>query len=423
MQIKTYKFFNQFTRQAMFEKVLGYVDQKSSVEFEIRRLKEVFNLKKIYRFDLGESPEGCSPAVREFLLKRLPQDELLEKSLTRYPDYTYSALREKIAERFRVSRKWVIVSTGLGSIVDLITRVFFDSKDMFLMPIPSFYLFEEYSERMGAIPIFLELKEKDQFKWTAETTDKFKSLMAKFRPKIFWIANPNNPTGQFIEETVLEELIDVALSYNSFVVVDEAYGEYTDPPGGVTSAAQFVPKYENLMVLRTFSKKFGLAGIRVGYMMCSSKEIIDAMLVHRQPFPVTPLAVELALIALDDQDFLNWSQRTMEKNRKVLCKNLNKLKFFSFIPSRTSLLMIKNGCIKSSILSNLFKQRGIIVSDLNISGLSGKDYVRITVGKKDANEYFIKACAEIDDKYGGTDSKDTNMNAGHSLADIQRILS
>lgn len=423
MQIKTYKFFNQFTRQAMFEKVLGYVDQKSSVEFEIQRLKEVFNFEKIYRFDLGENPEGCSTAIKDFLIQKLPNDGLLERSLTRYPDYTYSALREKVAERFQISKKWIIVSTGLGSIIDLITRVFFDRRDMFLMPIPSFYLFEEYSERMGAIPIFLELDEKDHFNWTAESTEKFKSLMAKFRPKIIWIANPNNPTGQFVDVDILKEVIEVARSYNSFVAVDEAYGEYIDGPDHVISAAQFVHQYDNLMVLRTFSKKYGLAGIRVGYMICSSKEIVEAMLTHRQPFPVTPFAVELAMIALGDQGFLNWTQETMEKNRQVLCDNLGKLSFFSFIPSRTSLLMIKNCCIRGTILSNLFKQRGIIVSDLNISGLSGKDYVRITVGKEEANDYLVNACREIEEKYGDTDINDSNSLIGHSLLDIQKILS
>ncbi len=397
VHVKTHKFFNQVSRQAMFEKVGGYVDKFYELELEIEKIKKKYNLEKIYRFDLGENFQGFSPKIKDYV-QWMVKGDMLDRSLNSYPERSQSALKERLADKFQIPEKWIIIGAGLDSILDLISRVFLEYRDIFMMPIPSFYLFEEYSERMGAIPVFLELREEDNFGWTDEMTRKFKEMVSKFRPKIVWMANPNNPTGQYIEPAVLQDLISFARSYNTFFVADEAYGEYMDTPDRVVSAAQFIHKFENLMVLRTFSKKYGLAGIRVGYLMCSSQEIIEAILLHRHHFPVPQISVDIAQMAMEDNDFLVESQKETIENRERLCASLSRLKNFSFVPSYSSLLMIKNQRLPSSILMDFFQQRGIIASGLEISGLEGKNYLRITVGSEEANEYLCKICREIDIK-------------------------
>lgn len=398
MHIKTHKFFNSFTRQAMFEKVTGYVDKSIDPEVELERIRSEYQPERIYRFDLGENAEGYSPMIRAYL-DELRSDGKLLSRLNEYPDRNHTKLVRKLARKFGVSPDWCVVGAGLDSILDCITRVFLDHRDVYLMPVPSFYLFEEYSERMGAIPIFLELKEEDDYRWTVRTTQTFKKLVDKFRPKLIWIANPNNPTGQFIQEMVLEDLIEYAKSYNAFIVIDEAYGEYTDTPDDVHSAAKFLHRYENLMVLRTFSKKYGLASLRIGYLMCASSEILEGIQIHRHHFPVTQISADLASIALEDEAFLCLSRMANQAHRREVFDHLGALPSFMAIPTTSNIFMLKNRHLSGEELKEAFARRGIIASGIDLSGIKGKGYVRITLRNQEDNLHLCQVCEGIDQEF------------------------
>ncbi len=394
MLVKTIKSFNQVTRHALLEKVEGYVSKNKSLEEEIVRLKKKLNLQKIYRFDLGENVDGFSPLINEFL-ENLYKNEILFSKLNEYPDIAHLSLRKRLAAIFNVPRQNIVISAGLDSILDLITRVFFEYKDIFLMPAPDFFLFESYSERMGATPIFLQLDEEDNFTWTEKTIEKFKDLIIKFRPKIIWLSNPNNPTGQIIPEDLLLEIIELAYSYNVYVAVDEAYHEFI----GVAkdSAAKFTQRFNNLMVLRTFSKALGLAGIRLGYLICSNSEVIDALLLHRHHFPITQLSLNIARIATKDATFLSNTQKNTKNRRDILFKNLDTLQTFKYVPSYTNIFMLKNKLLPSYELEKRFKQYGIITSYLNITGVAQNNYLRITVRNEEDNMYLFNACKKINE--------------------------
>lgn len=394
MFVKTIKSFNQITRHALLEKVEGYVSKNKSLEEEIVRLKRKNNLQKIYRFDLGENVDGFSPLVNDFL-ENLYKNEILFSKLHEYPDITHLSLRKRLGAIFNIPRQNIVISAGLDSILDLITRVFFEYKDIFLAPVPGFFLFESYSERMGATPVFLQLDEEDDFTWTEKTVEKFKDLIVKFRPKITWISNPNNPTGQIIPENLLFEIIELAYSYNVYVVVDEAYHEFIGAPED--SAAKFSSKFNNLMVIRTFSKALGLAGIRLGYLMCSNNEIIEALLLHRHHFPITQLSLNIARIATKDTSFINQTQKNTEIRRSILFSNLDTLKTFKYVPSNINIFMLKNKFLLANELDKKLKQFGIITSYLNITGIAQNNYLRITVRSEDDNLYLFNACKKIND--------------------------
>ncbi len=399
MHMKTHKFFNAATRQAMFELVKGYMDRTVDPEAEIERIQQEYGLERVYRFDLGENAEGYSPRILEYLGELRKEGRIntrLNDWLNSYPERNHLGLKQLLAERFGVPPEWFILGAGLEAVLDLVTRVFLDHRDIYLMPIPSFYLFEEYSERMGAIPYFLELKEEDDFRWVAKTSLRFKNMVEKFKPKLIWIANPNNPTGQFIHETVMEDLIECASAYNAFVVVDEAYGEYTDPPGGVHSAAQFLHQHENLMVLRTFSKKYGLASLRIGYLMSSSADIRDGLKVHCNNFPVTQLSVDLAKIALEDKAFLDQSRVQTSANRREVFEKLAELRSFATVPSLTNIFMIRNHRLSGPELMKALHRRGIIASALEISGIRDRGYLRLALRNREDNLHLFRACEEID---------------------------
>lgn len=399
MRLKTHKFFNTATRQAMFEKVKGYVDKAHDPDAEIEQILRDTGLPRVYRFDLGENAEGYSPRIQAYLSELRKDgtiDARLNDWLNVYPDRTHTQLRQRLGEKFSLPPEWILVGAGLDSILDLITRVFLDHRDFYVTPIPSFYLFEEYSERMGAIPYFLELDEAEGFRWTARTTQQFKRLVETFRPKLAWIANPNNPTGQHIHEAVLEDLIAFANTYNTFIVIDEAYGEYTDPPSGVHSAATFLHRYENLMVLRTFSKKYGLASLRIGYLMCASQDIHEGLQLHRHHFPVTQLSADLALIALEDEAFLDQSRAQNEANRREVFERLAALETFATVPSQSNIFMLRNRRLEGPALKEALARRGIVTSPLEISGLRDKGYLRLTLRNREDNRILCEACEAID---------------------------
>jgi histidinol-phosphate aminotransferase len=395
MITKTIKSFNQFTRNALLEKVKGYVNKTKSLEAEILRIKKRNNLSKIYRFDLGENIDGFSPKVNAFL-ENLHKNEVLFSKLHRYPDITHLSLRERLGATFNVPRQNIVISAGLDSVLDLITRVFFEYKDVFLMPVPDFFLFESYSERMGASPVFLQLEEENNFAWTERTYQKFYDLIIKFRPKVIFLSNPSNPTGQIIPDEKLVEIIEFASSYNTFVVIDEAYREFTGNPND--SIAKYSSKYPNLIILRTFSKAFGLAGLRLGYLICSDEQVIEALLLHRHHFPVTQLSLNIASIASKDMQFIYKTQQNTDIRRDILFNNLKTLKSFKYIPSVTNIFMLKNKFLPASELDKRFKRRGIIASQLNITGVVQDNYLRITIRKEEDNLHLFNVCKEIDNE-------------------------
>ena len=321
------------------------------------------------------------------------QNKKFFEEINEYPDITHRVFREEIAALHNISREQIVISTGLDSILDLISRVFFDFKDTYVVPIPDFFLFENYSERMGAIPLYLPIKERDNFEWTHETLELFRDHIYRFRPKLVWISNPCNPTGKSIPLNLINEIINITYRNNVFIVIDEAYGEYF--PDKKNSSVSLIKKFDNLMVLRTFSKAYGLAGIRLGYLMCSSKDVINAMLMHRQYFPAPKLAINLASVALKDQEFVKNTLTNLVKRKEILFSELNTLKTFEYIKSVTNIFMLKNKFLDNIKLKSIFKKYGIFTSLVNISDDNNK-YLRITIKDETDNSYFIQVCKVIE---------------------------
>ncbi|MFC2138494.1 pyridoxal phosphate-dependent aminotransferase [Bacteroidota bacterium] len=395
MITKTYKFFNQSTKQALLDQVNGYVDKSKSTNAEITEIKRKYNLSDVYRFDLGENVDGFSPVIMEFL-EDLYQEKSLFSKINEYPDITHRNLRKNLSDLYAIKRENIVLSTGLDSILDLITRVFFDQNDVYLMSVPDFFLFENYSERMGATPVFLPLNESDHYQWTKDIFWEFNDMIIKFKPKIVWISNPANPTGQYLNGRMLEEMIKLTCSHNVFLVIDEAYAEFIG--GSDESAARYIKEYNNLMVLRTFSKGYGLAGIRLGYLMCSSKDIVKALLLHRHHFPVTQLALNLASIAIKDQDFLEQTRRKIAIRKENLFKQLNTLSSIQYIPSNTNIFMLKHKVLSDIELNLKLKQKGILTSLIKIPSIEKKDYLRITIRTDSDNEHLFSVLKQIENE-------------------------
>ncbi len=386
-KIKTHTFFNIGTQRALYDKIGGYITKEFYIQEYMKILKERHKLEKIYRFDLGQSCDGCTDAVVE-RFKELSQGDIKEY-VKNYPEFICLDLRKKIAELHGIFPEWIQLSAGLEQMLSNIASAFLELNDRIMVNTPSFFLFDEYSKRMGAVPIFLHLKEEDNFSWTPEVFEEYRKILRRLNPKLIWIANPNNPTGVFSPIEMVEEIVRDAADHYAFVVLDEAYGEYTDVAGGVRSASSLLHKYSNLIVLRTFSKAYGLANMRVGYAMCGNSDIQRALRIHRANFPITQLSFDFAALALEQMEYLNTVRTNVKKRNRFLVNKLKTLPHIVYINSETNIMMLRHQDFSALKLMNFLERFGIIVAKVPGEDVLLQRYIRATLGTKEELEFFV----------------------------------
>jgi histidinol-phosphate aminotransferase len=393
-KIKTNTFFNLGTQRALYDKVMGYAKKGSHTPIHIREVKEKYNLNKIYRFDLGQNNEGCAAEVSNRFIE-LIQSKNIRDYIKKYPEFITRDLRLKLAKLHNVpDEDWILFSAGLDQMISIIASSFLELNDRIMVNSPSFYLFEEYSKRMGAIAIYLKLKEEDGFRWTTETFDEYRGILKKLNPKLIWIANPNNPTGVPYQKELIDYIVDEAANYFAFVVVDEAYGEYTDPDGGVNSASRLLKKYNNLIVLRTFSKAYGLASLRIAYAISDNKDILDALRIHSNYFPITQFSFDLAGVALDHMDYLEKVRAVTQKRKEFFIEELKRIPDVSYVNTRSNIMMIKHNKLSGTELINHLEKKGIFVAVVNDEE-SISPYIRLTFGFEEENSHLASVLKQV----------------------------
>ncbi|MGE5342784.1 MAG: pyridoxal phosphate-dependent aminotransferase [Candidatus Omnitrophota bacterium] len=394
VRIKTQTFFNHGTQRALYETVGGYINKEFYIQEYIKILKERYNLERIYRFDLGQNNDGCTEEIEE-RFRELSQTDI-RQFLKNYPEFICLDLRRKIAELHNIFPEWVQLAAGLEQMLAYIAASFLEFNDRIMVTSPTFYLFEEYSRRMGAITIYLYLREEDNFQWTAETLDEYKKILARLRPKLIWIANPNNPSGAFISKHLQEEIVKLAADHYAFVVMDEAYGEYTDMDEGVLSSSSLLHDYKNLIVLRTFSKGYGLANLRVGYAMTGNEDILRAIKIHRTSFPITQFSFDFASIAIDKIDYLKAVRQKVEKRKKFFIEKIKAFPHIIVIDSETNIMMLRHIKLSANKLMDYLEKHGIFVAKVPGEDLLLQRYIRATLGTREELEYFVDILKKLD---------------------------
>ena len=393
--IRTSNFFNLCTQRALYEKVPGYIDKESYLKEYIDVLRQEHNLEKIYRFDLGQNNDGCAVEVEDRFEEFLHYGEV-RKYFKNYPDFECRELTGKIAELHGIlDKEWVLISAGLDQMIRIIASTFVDLNDRIMVNSPSFYLFEEYSRRMGAIIVNLQLREEEGYGWNTDTFDEYRDILKKLNPKLIWIANPNNPTGVPFPKDLLQFIIDEAANYFAFVIVDEAYGEYVDPAGSVNSASALMESYDNLIVLRTFSKAYGLANLRIGYAISGNKDIIRALKIRSDYFPITQFSFDLANVALDHIEYLDTVRGNTIKKRKIVTAELDQIPGIKYIESQTNIIMLKHENMAYKQFNHHLEKHGIIVARVPADMEPKGQYIRMTLNSEENNRYFTDILRKI----------------------------
>jgi len=342
----------------------------SGAEYPLAR-KYGAELRGAINLASNESPLGPSPGVIKAVRREAARVGL-------YPDPSCKRLKLAIARYLGVGVENVAVGNGSDELVDLACKVFMDPGDRVLIPLPTFSIYELACRANGGVPSFLELR---NFEWDSQRLAK-----GLRRCRLTFLGRPNNPTGNGISLAGLRSL----LAEGRLVIVDEAYAEFAG-----SSVSREAARRKNLLVLRTFSKAFGLAGLRVGYAV-GNPELISALERVRAPFNVNSLAQAAAVAALEDRRYLRKVIALVRKGRAFLKRKLTALGA-RVLPSDANFLMANVSVLGTGApeLCEFLAKRGIMIRDLSKFRGAGREWVRITVGTPEQNEALIKAIKQF----------------------------
>ncbi|WP_044749080.1 histidinol-phosphate transaminase [Bacillus alveayuensis] len=340
----------------------------------IEEVKKEYNLDKVVKLASNENPFGCSELVKKVLVDHFD-------NMAIYPDGYAFAIREKLANHLGVNMDQLIFGNGSDEIVQIICRSYLGKGTNTVMATPTFPQYRHNAVIEGA-----EIREIPLKNGEHDLENMLQAIDEKTR--VVWVCNPNNPTGVYIPESQLLSFLE-KVPTDVLVVLDEAYYEYVtqeDYPNSIN----LLQKYENLMILRTFSKAYGLASLRIGYGI-ANPTLIKEMEPAREPFNTNTLAQKAAFVALDDQDFIEYCRNENEKGLKqyyCFCEEFN-LKYF---PSQGNFILINFGRDANELFEALLK-KGFIVRSGKALGFPTS--LRITVGSTEQNEAIIQHLKEL----------------------------
>ena len=323
------------------------------------------------KLSANESALGPSPkAIKEYLR--------LSKNFKRYPDSEGVNLRKALAKKFKLDQRKIILGSGSDQILELICKAFLRKGDEVIVPKYSFLIYRLYSQINGAKVLYS--KENN---FTISIDDILKKVTKK--TKIVFLANPNNPTSTYVDKKKLL-FLRKKLRSNILLVVDDAYFEYVKQKD-YSSGLQLFSNFKNVIVTRTFSKIYGLAGLRVGWGY-GSKEIINSLNQYKPPFNINSPALSAAEAAIKDNAWLNKEIKHVKKWNDKFFKEFEKLNIETN-KSFTNFLLINFDKVKknSSIIFRLLAGAGILVRKMDNYGI--KNSLRVTIGKNEENKKLI----------------------------------
>ena len=350
---------------------------------DIDYVKKKYKLKSVIKLASNENPVGPSPKSQTVYRKNI-------KNINRYPDGKCVELREQISKfinKSYIKPRNIIIGNGSSEILELIARSYLNEKSEVIFSKHSFIVYRLVSNSLKAkiIESRLITNKKESF-MVSDLDDMYRKINK--RTKLIYIANPANPTGALINNENLKNFVKI-VPKRIKIVIDEAYFEYACHRNH-TTALSFINKYNNVVITRSFSKIYALAGVRIGYGLASNK-IIDELNEKRQPFNVNQIAQSMAIESLKDRKFLIESLDEYEKNRVYLFKELHKLNL-EYIDSYANFITINFGSETKKIFEALLSM-GVILRPLENYGMD--KYLRMTIGTTRECKRFIKCLRMI----------------------------
>lgn len=343
----------------------------------IEEVKRELSLKEVVKLASNETSIGPSPLAVEAIKKEV-------ENINLYPEGSSRLLREKIAHKLKIDKKMIIVGNGADNIIDLVGMAFINEGDEVITGEITFPAYETITKIMGGKLILVKLKD---FRFDLE------GIIQRIneKTKIIFLCNPNNPTGTIVYKKAVDKFIK-QVPENVVIVFDEAYYDYVEDKNYPYSLS-YVLERKNAIIIRTFSKIAGIAGIRVGYGV-AKLELIDYLRCVVSPFPTNCLAQVAALASLDDEEHYRKVLKTNQKGKRYLYRELKKLGFF-YVPTETNFIFLDLKEDSEIVFEKLLK-KGVIVRPGKIYGCP--NFIRVTIGTAYENQKFILALKEVINK-------------------------
>lgn len=338
----------------------------------IEELQRQYGLKDVIKLASNENPMGPSQAVQAAIARNVAQ-------ITRYPDGNGYQLKLALSEHYGIAAEQITLGKGSNDVLEMVARAFVSQADEVIFSEHAFAVYGIVTQAIGATPVVTSASNygHDLAAMAAAVSDK---------TKLIFIANPNNPTGTYVDPaevyTFMQQIPERVL-----VVLDEAYYEFSEQSA---DTFRWLESFPNLIICRTFSKAYGLAGLRVGFGV-SHPQVADLMNRVRQPFNVSHLAQIAAVAALGDNDYLVKSRALNEAGLEQLCDGFEQLSL-DYIPSYGNFVAVNVGRDAAPVYENLLRE-GVIVRPIGAYGMP--EHLRISVGLEQENAYCLEALTKV----------------------------
>ena len=344
-------------------KLSDYVPGKS-----IEEIREQYGLKKVVKLASNENPLGASPKAVEAFHK-------IADSLHLYPRGDAPTLIRSIAAKYGVKTEQIVIGNGSDEIIDMVGKAFIRQGDNCVGITPTFSVYKFTTLSNGAD--FVGVGEGE-----AKTSLDELAKAINSRTRVAFICNPNNPTGTYYTESEIREFLKKVPSH-VLVFLDEAYAEFATAPD-FPKLASALDEYPNLFINRTFSKIYGLAGLRVGYAIAST-EVVRHLWKVKPPFDVNQAAQVAAIAALADEEHVQNTRKLNAEGLAYLTKEFSALGFH-VLPTQANFVCIKIG-ERAKELVGFLEKNGMIVRGLTSFGMP--EYIRVTIGRPEENEFLV----------------------------------
>ncbi len=332
---------------------------------------------EVHKLSSNENPLGFSDKVKEAIIESTEE-------LSLYPDNTDIRLREALVSDFdgQLEANHFVTANSGSEMIDLISKVFLSEGDNVIVSQPCFLPYTAFTRWMGAGAINVPMTDDYDYD--------LKAILKAItnRTKLIFLASPNNPSGNYIPHNKLKDFLE-RLPANIIVVFDEVYRHFAEADD-YTSALPFIKDGHNIIAINSFSKTYGLAGLRVGYCY-STLEISNYIRKICKPFLLSSLALEGAIAALKDKDFVRRTVELVHKERTFVLKGLKELQI-KYWPTEGNFVLIEPP-IEDLAFTSFMERKGIMVRPVGVFGAPGK--VRISFGTRPANTAMLKAIKDL----------------------------
>lgn len=349
----------------------------------IEELEREYGIRGSIKLASNENPLGPSPKAVAAMNQAM-------NHLHRYPDGSGYYLRQRISRKFSLPFEGIVLGNGSNEVIEFAIRAFVQPDDQVIVPEPSFLLYRLVTQMVGGKPISIPLRD-----FTIDLRGMLAAMTIKTR--VIFLTNPNNPTGSLITRREFESFL-AEVPPEILIVLDEAYIEFArdeDTPRGFDYIHHDGPY---VLVLRTFSKAYGLAGLRIGYGVTAPSVAGYLNRVH-QPFNTGSLSQAAAIAALDDEEFVVKTQQTIWEGMDYLYEEVKRLGL-EYVPSQGNFFLIKVPTDGRKVFEHMLRQ-GVIIRPMNAYGLPG--FIRVNAGLPEENQRFIRALALALDDLAHTD--------------------